>query len=607
METTDVVICGCGPTGAMLSGYLGQMGVRNIVLEREARITTDPRGIALDEDGIRLLQGLGIYDQVYTDIGTYMNKFLFIGGTATVLNRKPFMQFDYDTTEGGTGHMGFICHKQPVLEKHLREVMDRWEACELRTQCAVTELAEDENWTYCRYIDGNGKAKQIRSRFFVGADGKTGFTRKEYLESRGVKLERLHNMFYEETWVAVNWKIELPTRTSHPEFPLWKLSYNPEQVPAVCGRFGLPHDRLWRFEYAILATEDGHEMAKPEKMKKVIYPYITHAGHQYGLSTDIQYPEDCITVLRSRAFLFSARSCNRWSEGRVVLCGDAAHVFPPFGGQGIASGFRDASSLAWRLALLCRSPTQSLASSRNILASWYMERKQQLEKSLRATIENGEFVNEKNPAKILLRTCFFWIMSFIPGWSHRMRLGQRREGMTKYQHEPGMPFMPQFDGGRCLPQVYCKLLDKGKSELLFTDDIIFDPRKRGLFRVLVYLRTLQELVQARHDIGDLHAISQGELDMNDVTFLVGETSPQVEESKEDLSSVVRIATGAEFANSALCNGRLPPYFYDPYRLGKEIKQKKYIILRPDRFIFAACGTKDEFQNALHNAVAYSRV
>jgi 2-polyprenyl-6-methoxyphenol hydroxylase-like FAD-dependent oxidoreductase len=69
-ETTEVLICGCGPTGAMLSGYLGKLGVRNIVLEKEADITTDPRGIALDEDGIRFMQGLGLYEHVFTKIGS---------------------------------------------------------------------------------------------------------------------------------------------------------------------------------------------------------------------------------------------------------------------------------------------------------------------------------------------------------------------------------------------------------------------------------------------------------------------------------------------------------------------------------------------------------
>jgi 2-polyprenyl-6-methoxyphenol hydroxylase-like FAD-dependent oxidoreductase len=69
-ETTDVIICGCGPTGALLSAYLGKMNISNIVLEKGAEITTDPRGIALDEDGIRLLQGAGLYSSVYTEIGT---------------------------------------------------------------------------------------------------------------------------------------------------------------------------------------------------------------------------------------------------------------------------------------------------------------------------------------------------------------------------------------------------------------------------------------------------------------------------------------------------------------------------------------------------------
>lgn len=69
MKTTDVLICGCGPTGAMLSSYLSRMGVRNVVLEKEPDITTDPRGIALDDDGVRAVQGLGLYDKIFTDIG----------------------------------------------------------------------------------------------------------------------------------------------------------------------------------------------------------------------------------------------------------------------------------------------------------------------------------------------------------------------------------------------------------------------------------------------------------------------------------------------------------------------------------------------------------
>ena len=72
IEETFVTICGGGPTGAALSALLGRMNVPNIVLERESDITTDPRGIALDEDGIRIVQAVGMYERVFTQIGHCM-------------------------------------------------------------------------------------------------------------------------------------------------------------------------------------------------------------------------------------------------------------------------------------------------------------------------------------------------------------------------------------------------------------------------------------------------------------------------------------------------------------------------------------------------------
>lgn len=221
-----------------------------------------------------------------------------------------------DQTAGGTGHIGFLCHKQPALEKNLREAMSHSRFCALRSQSTVYELCEDEQWIYCKYRDAQGAERRIRARFFVGTDGKTGFTRKQYLEPKGVHMEKVTEYvvyaiaencitdtiireFYQETWVALNWQITLPTPESHPEFPLWTLGYTPEQVydlffpyefrflcnpsrPAVCGRFGLQTDRLWRFEFVVRSGEDGYEMAKPESIEDIVFPYVTHQGSQYG-------------------------------------------------------------------------------------------------------------------------------------------------------------------------------------------------------------------------------------------------------------------------------------------------------------------------------------
>ena len=162
--------------------------------------------------------------------------------------------------------------------------------------------------------------------------------------------------------MAVNLRITPPTPKTHPDLPLWNLGYSPEDVydaffpknfrfvgnpdrPAVCGTFGRREEHLWRFEYVILPSEDANEMAKQPRATKIIFPYLTHPGHIYGLVPDsawlppfssshrlrdpIGFPVDCIDVLRSRPFTFAARSCNKWSLGRVILCGDAAHVMPP--------------------------------------------------------------------------------------------------------------------------------------------------------------------------------------------------------------------------------------------------------------------------------------
>ncbi|KAL4877857.1 hypothetical protein BJY04DRAFT_209598 [Aspergillus karnatakaensis] len=657
-ETTDLVICGCGPTGALLSAYLLRMSVPHVILEKETEITSDPRGIALDEDGIRLLQGVGIYDKVYTEIGTCMGEFQFIGGTDTVLKQKPFLQLDYATTEGGTGHVGFICHKQPILEKHLRQAMH---PSALRPGCSVSHIAEDKDWVYCHYTDTEGTTKRIRSRYFVGADGKTGFTRKMYLEPLGIQMETAKHAFYDETWVALNWEITLPTPETHPAFPLWSKGYTPEQVydaffpthfrflcnpdrPAVCGRFGLPQDRLWRYEFVVHGDEDGEHMATPEMIRKVVFPYITHHGGLYGLDQDVQFPEDCIRVLRSRPFRFSARSCNRWAQGRVVLCGDAAHVFPPFGGQGIASGFRDAASLAWRLALLCRPQPQNppvAGSHTKILQGWYLERKQQLEKSLASTVQNGCFVTEANPLAILLRSCLLFIRNLVPAWRRELRLGRRAGGMVRYTHADSMPFLPGALGGLCLPQGYCKPVRVSRgdttckpqqaevenvaSKIQLTDDVIFASATghTRLFKLLVYLRSAGDLPGASRDVADIEQMSSGEIHADDVTFLIerteglqqlaltqdgggdGNGSGNLPIAMQDLLSwTYQVASGGEFAASPLCANRPEPRFYDPYYMGKVLEGRRYVILRPDRFVFAAVDSRLELTRALGALVDY---
>ncbi|PWI73105.1 monooxygenase [Purpureocillium lilacinum] len=594
-ETTDVVICGCGPTGAMLSAYLGRATISNIVLEKEPDITTDPRGIALDEDGIRFLQGLGLYEHVFSDIGTCIPKVRFVSGVHNDLNKQPFLNFDISSTAGHTGHVAMLSHKQPALEERLRSKI------------------QDDEWVYTRYLSANGVERCIRSRFLVGADGKTGFTRKQYLEPRGVHMQWAEKMRYQETWVALNWKLSLPTPKTHPSFPLWKLGYSPEDVfdlffpldfrflcnpqrPAVCGRFGPPSDRLWRFEFLVNAGESDAEMATPAMIRKVVYPYLRHPGARYGLPDPVEFPHDCIEVLRCRPFRFSARSCDRWALGRVILCGDAAHVFPPFGGQGIASGFRDAISLSWRLAVACRSQA---ANHEQLFTGWFLERKQQLESSLATTIRNGDMVNSRNPFKIFVRDWTLWFLQLLPGWKSWLELGPRIDGPTTYKYEPGMAFIPELGGGVLFSQTYCVALG-GQAEVprvQFSDDAIFAKTKESPFQIVVLLDNLDELQAARQELKVLDGASSESLSVREATFFVPRLPVSAHQQKQpsELDGVYRAASAEEFAASSLCKGRPAPRGYHEDDLWKSAKGRRFVIVRPDRFIFAMCDAGGELE------------
>ena len=85
--------------------------------------------------------------------------------------------------------MGFMCHKQPAMEKHLRSKIDKRYGT-LRSNATVTAISEDADHVYVDYKDSSGEERRISGKFLVGADGKTGFVRKKYLEPRGVLMEK---------------------------------------------------------------------------------------------------------------------------------------------------------------------------------------------------------------------------------------------------------------------------------------------------------------------------------------------------------------------------------------------------------------------------------
>jgi hypothetical protein len=176
------------------------------------------------------------------------------------------------------------------------------------------------------------------------------------------------------------------------------------------------------------------------------------------------------------------------------------------------------------------------------------------------------------------------------------RKGPRMEGMIRYKWEAGLPFLGHAHGGACLQQVYCAPLstDQEHLEVTFTDDVIFRSDKKDTFQLVVLLKSLAELDERREALSEVDELpGRFVLDL-EATFII-----ETAEVKAELSGigngVFRLATAEEFASSELCNRRPPPKNYDMYQIRKDLGGKTFIIVRPDRFIYAACDTVEELK------------
>lgn len=103
--------------------------------------------------------------------------------------KSPFLQAKLGTSEGGTGHVGFVFHKQPEMERAIRDAVDGFDCCDFRTEATLSSIEEDESSVTVTYQDSQGQRRKLRAPFLVGADGKTGFVRKQYLEPKGILME----------------------------------------------------------------------------------------------------------------------------------------------------------------------------------------------------------------------------------------------------------------------------------------------------------------------------------------------------------------------------------------------------------------------------------
>ncbi|MFC7762480.1 FAD-dependent monooxygenase [Catellatospora bangladeshensis] len=313
----DVVIIGCGPVGALTANLLGVRGVSTLVVERSALPHGQPRAFSCDDEALRVYQQAGLLGQV----GPYMHRPVL----ANYVNRagRIFARVRLSEVDFGFGHPPLNFFDQPRLEAALRTGLDRFGHVTLRLGTELVSLAQDAHGVDVTLRDvATGQSRLVRAGYVLGCDGARSTTRAE----AGIALS---GRSYGEPWLAISGDVPPDAvRVPHTTFVCdWR---RPAFVsPGTGGSY--------RLEFMLRPGETAAEMTRPEVVAELAAPYVDPAR---------------FTVTRAVGYTFHDLVAARWREGRVFLLGDAAHQMPPFLGQGLVSGLRDAANLTWKLALV---------------------------------------------------------------------------------------------------------------------------------------------------------------------------------------------------------------------------------------------------------------
>ena len=423
-----VAIVGAGPTGLTLANLLGVYGIECVVIERKAATVHEPRAVSIDDESLRTMQAAGIVEEVFAQtVSGYGSDYHSASGTCFARVQPTGQPYGYPRRNA---------FRQPILERQLHEALARFPHVATAFEHDLLSFDQDAEHVTLRVQRSDDSEAEIACDYLIGCDGASSATRRAIGTTLG-------GSSFGERWLIVDLE-NSPTASRHT-----KVFCSPER-PCIA----LPGpNQTRRYEFYLHPQERDEDLLDPGMVQHLLKTHDADPGSR---------------IVRQVIYTFHARIAEQWSQGRVFLAGDAAHLTPPFAGQGMNSGLRDAYNLAWKLAAVVRGEL-----GRQLLDTYEIERRDHVGAMIDMALRMGRVMAPRSRAEAFFVQNAFRLLGLYP---------PARDYIAQMKFKPSPPFVEGFllpDGrnakktlvGRLFPQPQVLLAD-GRNVLL--DNVLGD-------------------------------------------------------------------------------------------------------------------------------------
>lgn len=415
----DVLIIGAGPTGLTTANILGMYGIKTLLVESNAATVGEPRAVSIDDESLRTMQFIDLADEVRRKIVEgYGSHYFSASGRCFAKVVPDIMDYGYPRRSA---------FRQSLLEAQLRDGLKRFSTVEARFSTKATRLVEDNERVSATLVAGSNTT-QVCARFVVACDGgKSGIREALRIPMSGST--------YDQRWLIID------MAGSTDRFRHTRVYCDPAR-PALA----LPGPNgTRRYEMMLLPGEDPADLVKETRVRELLAHFSQDDAK--------------LEIVRKVVYHFHARIAERWSSKRTFLAGDAAHLSPPFAGQGMNSGLRDAQNIGWKLAYCIRGDLGP-----GVLDTYESERKPHAAALIRMAIKMGHVMMPRSRVNALAVQSAFRVLGlYRPARDYVMQM--------KYKPQPHFEagLLAGDAGaelrGRMLPQPIVEQAD-GKKVLL---------------------------------------------------------------------------------------------------------------------------------------------